>query len=490
LHLVLDLRLLPATIAIWINLYLILYFNNLRLSVALFILSFLPILKLQKNKKIIYFTSFMILLSTFIGFLRLDAVSNGEIDDMTNNKTQVKIVGVAKSDLKYRPNSNPFNTQGKWELIINSQEIHTEDASWRAEIAVLAIFNFEDSNVEYGSMLEIYGNAESSYRKDIALIVNATDHTLLNRPGPFHNSINEFRENFHKIVSQVNFSAAGLIPGLVSGDTRLQSVEFNEAMKRTGLTHLTAVSGGNIAILLAVFISFFKSLNLKRITVFILSVALLFCFLILVRFEPSALRATIMGLIGIWTLTFGGPRTGLGALVFSTFFLLLVDPWLAINWGFTLSVFATLGLILLAPEIQKLWIKQAPRTPRFIVLLFSLTLSAQIITYPLLSLMVNEISLVSLIANVLAMPTVAWVSVFGFLALIAASLIPPMAPLFVYLALPAAIWIELIAVNLSKLPFAQVSVSGQFFLVFIVLIPVVIGFRSHYRNRIKKALES
>jgi competence protein ComEC len=288
----------------------------------------------------------------------------------------------------------------------------------------------------------------------------------------------------------VNSSAAGLIPGLVSGDTRLQSEEFTQAMRKTGLTHLTAVSGGNIAILLAVFIWFFKVLRSSRKMIFFLSIILLIVFLILVRFEPSALRATVMGLIAVWTLTFGGPRTSIGALSFSIFFLLLIDPWLAINWGFILSVFATLGLILLAPEIQKIWIAKSPGTPKLIVLLASLTLSAQLITYPILGFMVGEISVVSIAANVLAMPTVAWVTVFGFLTLIFSTLFEPAGLIFAYLALPAAIWIEWVAVTLAKLPFAQIVVSAQAMVILTIFMVLSVVWKFKANIKMNKNHES
>ncbi len=432
----------------------------------------------------------MIIISSIIGFMRLDAVSNTQLTELTRNKSEVVFTAKTVSDLTYRANSNPFNTKGAWELSLATKTLSDSESSWQVAIGVLAIFDSEVFDIPFGSLLQFRGVAEKSYRNDYALIVRVTDYRLVKQPGRLNQTINTFRENFYLTAQKVNFSATGLIPGLVSGDTRLQSVEFSEDMERTGLTHLTAVSGGNIAILLAVFIWFFKRLHLSRKTVFVLSVLILGCFLILVRFEPSALRATVMGLIGVWTLTFGGPRTGLGALIFSTYFLLLIDPWLAINWGFILSVFATLGLIVIAPEIQKLWIKKAPNSPRFIVLLFSLTLSAQLITYPLLGFMVGEISLISLLANMLAMPLVAWVSVFGFLALITASLIPPLAIFFVYLALPGAYWIEQVAMQLAKLPFAQVAISGQVIVLVLVLVAVAWRLRAHHNNRMNQATES
>ncbi|MGA1099069.1 MAG: ComEC/Rec2 family competence protein [Candidatus Nanopelagicales bacterium] len=193
-----------------------------------------------------------------------------------------------------------------------------------------------------------------------------------------------------------------------------------------------------------------------------------------------------MGLIGIWLLTFGGPRTSFGALNFSIIFLLLIDPFLATNWGFMLSVAATAGLILLAPQIQKLWVAHLPKTPKFLMLLITMTLSAQLVTYLLIGFMVGEISLISLAANALAMPTVAWVTVFGFLTLISATVAPPLSIIFIYLALPAAIWIEFVANSLAKFPFAQISFSSVTFFALITAVSAVVGYK--YRNLIRISL--
>lgn len=201
------------------------------------------------------------------------------------------------------------------------------------------------------------------------------------------------------------------------------------------------------------------------------------------------MRATVMGLIGIWALTYGGPRTRFGALNFSILFLLLIDPFLSINWAFILSVAATAGLILLAPQFQKIWVSHLPRTPKLFVFLITLTFSAQLVTYPILGFMVGEISLISLLANTLVMPTVAWVTVFGFLTLIFATVYAPLASFFIYLALPAAIWIEWVAETFAKVPFAQVTFSPLIFFVVISAIAIGVLYKTKRHNKIKNLRE-
>jgi competence protein ComEC len=474
LYLVFDARLVLPTVVVWINLVLI--FKSLEFKLVFLIILLLSVAYyfFTSFRKELLVTFLLVLLSTLLAFFRIASLSNEQIDNLISQNEVVLIEGVITRDLIHRPNKNPFTNQDRWELSIKSNKVSAGSFVWRVRVPVLIDLNYEHTNLELGSKVRIIGKPTKSYRSDHALMVKAESIKALEDPDKLNMVINIFRENFSSTVQRVDKSAAGLIPGLVSGDTRLQSDEFTLAMRKTGLTHLTAVSGGNIAILLAVFIWFFKVLRSSRKLIFLLSIFLLLIFLILVRFEPSALRATVMGLIAVWTLTFGGPRTSIGALNFSIFFLLLIDPWLAVNWGFILSVFATLGLIVLAPEIQKIWIARAPSTPRLIVLLASLTLSAQLITYPILGIMVGEISLVSILANILAMPTVAWVTVFGFLTLIFSTLLEPAGLIFAYLALPAAMWIEWVALTFSKIPFAQISVSAKSMMVFTICLALAV----------------
>ncbi len=438
-----------------------------------------------------YFIEILLIMTLLIGsslfiFLRLKTLDQAVTQDLILTKSSVKIVAITQSDVQVRENKNPYTDQSYWEVLAKSKSLSEEENTWNASLPIILTFSQEPSGLTYGASVEVVGQIAASYRDDKAFLVRVEEASIAQHPSYFYSEINRFRENFSQVAKSVNHSAAGLIPGLVSGDTRLQSDEFTEAMRKTGLTHLTAVSGGNIAILLAVFIWFFKALTLRRKSVFSFSLLLLIVFLFLVRFEPSAMRATVMGLIGIWSLTFGGPRTSFGALNFSIIFLLLIDPFLATNWGFMLSVAATAGLILLAPQIQKLWVAHLPKTPKFLILLITMTLSAQLVTYPLIGFMVGEISLISLAANALAMPTVAWVTVFGFLTLISATVAPPLSIFFIYLALPAAIWIEFVANSLAKFPFAQISFSSVTFFALITAVSAVVGYK--YRNLIRISL--
>jgi ComEC/Rec2-related protein len=478
----------PASV-VWMNLIVIIKFEIYWFALIICLLGCFLAINYKKLRIEVMIVIILIITSTFLIFSRFDSLTNQKIQVLIDERSELEIVAELKSDLMLRTNKNPFTKQDKWEVVAKTSRVSTKENTWHVEIPIVLIFSNQPTDIEFGTKIQVMGRVSTSYRPDRAFVLQVSRYQKLAGANKFYENINIFRENFSAKARSINHSAAGLIPGLVSGDTRLQSDEFTEAMRKCGLTHLTAVSGGNIAILLAVFIWFFQVLRFRRKSIFFLSVILLIIFLILVRFEPSAMRATVMGVIGIWALTYGGPRTSFGALNFSILFLLLIDPFLSINWGFILSVAATAGLILLAPQFQKIWVSHLPRTPKLFVLLVTLTFSAQLVTYPILGFMVGEISLISLLANTLAMPTVAWVTIFGFLTLIFATLYAPFASLFIYVALPAAIWIEWVAETFEKVPFAQVTFSPLIFFAVILVITIGVLWKLNPHNKIRDLRE-
>ena len=142
--------------------------------------------------------------------------------------------------------------------------------------------------------------------------------------------------------------ARGLLPGLVIGDTSALPPDLDEAMRATGMTHLTAVSGSNVAVVIGLVFGGCTLVGVPRRLRPWLAMLALAGFVVLARPEPSVLRASAMGAIGLIGISrhrrsIGPPLLG-GAILT----VLTVDPWLARSYGFVLSTLATLGLLLLA----------------------------------------------------------------------------------------------------------------------------------------------
>jgi competence protein ComEC len=147
-----------------------------------------------------------------------------------------------------------------------------------------------------------------------------------------------------------------------------------------------------------------------------------------------------------------GRRTwALNALAIATLILLISDPWLAVEFGFGLSVLATAGILLLAPAMAE---KFSKRMPLPLALGLSVTLAAQLFCLPLLMQLQPGLPTYSVVANLLAGPMVAPVTVLGMIALLLTPLAPPLVAIVSWIASLGTWVIELVAIFFSGLPVA------------------------------------
>ncbi len=241
----------------------------------------------------------------------------------------------------------------------------------------------------------------------------------------------------------------GLLPGLVLGDTSGTDPDLADDFRVAGLAHLTAVSGANVAILVAVVLGIAKRAGLRRVFLPPLGVATILGFAAVVGPEPSLLRAAVMGLIAVLALSLGRPNRAAPALLASVILLLLADPWLARSFGFALSVSATAGLLTLAPRWTEAW---ARRMPRPLAAAIAVPAAAQVACAPLIVLLAGNISLVGIPANLLAVPAVAPAMCFGLAAAATQSLSPWLAALLAEPAGAAAWWIVVVGRTAAGVP--------------------------------------
>ncbi|MFP3580328.1 ComEC/Rec2 family competence protein [Arthrobacter sp. SIMBA_036] len=232
------------------------------------------------------------------------------------------------------------------------------------------------------------------------------------------------RESFLTAARWLPGDAAGLLPGMVIGDTSGLPESLNTDMKTTGMTHLTAVSGANCSLVLGGFVLMARCLRLSRPVAAILASCGLVAFVVMVGPDPSVMRAALMGGVGLASLVGGWRGRSLTFLCLSATMLLLMDPPMASNIGFLLSVLATLGIVLLAVRIAA-WIP--PRIPRWVAVGFAVPLSAQLLCTPVIVALQPQFTPYALLANIIAGPLVAPVTVLGTIAVPVSAVVPGLA---------------------------------------------------------------
>ena len=260
------------------------------------------------------------------------------------------------------------------------------------------------------------------------------------------------RRDFRRAASALPGDGGALLPGLAIGDTSSVSATLSDAMKTASLSHLTAVSGANCAIVVGLALALGAAGGLPRLARLAVAALVLAGFVVVVTPEPSVIRAAVMAVVALIALATGRAARGFPLLCVAVVVLLTIDPWLSRSYGFALSVLATAGLLLLArplAEVMARWL------PRGLALVLAVPLAAQLACQPVLLMLNPSLPLYGVAANLLAEPAAAPVTVLGLIACMAAPEFPPLATVVSAIAWLPASWIAAVATFFAGLPGAR-----------------------------------
>ena len=267
------------------------------------------------------------------------------------------------------------------------------------------------------------------------------------------------RQRFLSSLRGISADCIGLVAGLSIGDTSRLSPALLADFKVLSLTHLTAVSGTNCAIVLGVVWFVIGRLKFGRVTVsrwpkFCVAGLALVGYVELVGFQASVLRAGTMAMAVLLGKTLGRNLKALNALVFTCGLLVVIDPWLIFDYSFLLSVLACVGILVVAPAMAKLLRLRAPRLPHWLTLGVAVSLSAQLLCFPVLLMLQGGFSTYSILANLIAEPLVTPITLLGLAAVFASAIVPPIASMLSFIASLFALPITWIASTVSRWPAA------------------------------------
>jgi competence protein ComEC len=260
---------------------------------------------------------------------------------------------------------------------------------------------------------------------------------------------NGLRARFRDAAGTLPGDGGDLLPGLAIGDTSAVGKPLDAAMKATSLSHLTAVSGANCAVVIALVMLAGAAVGLPRALRLGLSVLILVGFVVLVTPEPSVLRAAVMAALVLAALARGRPVRGVPILALASLILLAIDPWLSHSYGFILSVLATGGLLVLAAPLTRLLSRWMPL---WLAAVLSIPLAAQLACQPVLILLNPSIPTYGVFANVLAEPAAPVATVLGLIACVLLPILPLAGQFAAALAWLPAAWIAAIATFFAGLP--------------------------------------
>ncbi|MGW1492846.1 ComEC/Rec2 family competence protein, partial [Streptomyces sp. NPDC002402] len=261
--------------------------------------------------------------------------------------------------------------------------------------------------------------------------------------------------------------ARALLPGLVVGDTSRVPPDLQDAFEATDLTHLLAVSGSNLTVVLILLIGppgtallaerrgLAPRLGITLRGAALLGGGLTLAFVVVCRPEPSVLRAAACGAVALLAIGTGRRRSLLPALAAAVLLLVLYDPWLARSYGFLLSVLATGSLLTIGPRWSAAL--QRRRVPPRLAEALGAAAAAQAVCAPVVAVFAARVSLVAIPCNLVAELAVAPATVLGFAALAAAPVAMPVAEAVARCAGWPAGWIASVAHTGAALPGAEVG---------------------------------
>ena len=262
------------------------------------------------------------------------------------------------------------------------------------------------------------------------------------------------RSGLRSAASGLPAAERGLLPGIVVGDTSGLDPQLQADFRTVGLTHLVAVSGANLAIVLSALLALVSCVGAGRRTRSVVIAVGIVAFVVVARPSPSVLRAAVMGSVALIALVTGRPRAALTALSASVFVLLLFVPQLATSAGFALSVLATGAIVLVAPRWRDAW---SQRLPHRLAESLAVALAAQLACAPLLAALFGQFSIASVLANAVAEPAVPLATVAGALAAVVSPVCHPLAVGLVWVAWLPVRWLVFVAQAGAGLPFAAIG---------------------------------
>ena len=255
-------------------------------------------------------------------------------------------------------------------------------------------------------------------------------------------------------ASTLPLREGALLTGLTIGDTARMSPADEEIYRDTGLAHLIAVSGSNIAIVVgSVLVVMARRSLLARLAA---AATVLVMYVTVVGPDASVLRAGVMGALALIALAAGRRHEVLSTLAYALSALLIVRPEMLDSLGLQLSAAATAGLALWSGRLAA----YLARLPRVIGFTLAATLAAQFAVAPLLVHHFERLSLVAPLANLLALPAVAAATLLGLGGGVLAAVSPAAGGLVMYLAYPFVWWIVEVADATALPSWASVDVPA------------------------------
>ena len=410
-----------------------------RTTIALLVLTLFALS--QRKRRLIVLVAALALGSSVMS-LRQQSLQSSAITDYFDQSVEVQLRLTTDPHLTTKRVSGRNFLPPSYSALANLIQFEGATGNFKLRVPVRVIMSdLSAKSLLPGQRISVSARVLASKEPRVAaLLISNSKIEVLTQPSRWAASLARIRLGLRSASG--GGDGGSLIPGMVLGDTSLQSDEFKDQMRRSGLTHLVAVSGANFAIVSA-FVLWCMQFVFRTMRLRVLATAIaLICFIALVRPSPSVLRAAAMAAVLLIAYATKRGADSLPALGFAIAAVVIGDPWQSRDAGFALSVLATAGLLLFAPRIIAFFERALPK---LLAQAMAPPIAAMVFCAPVIVAIAGYLSPMSIIANLLAAPAVAPITIVGFIAALISPITPQISMFLVTLVKPMAWWIVTVA---------------------------------------------
>jgi competence protein ComEC len=377
--------------------------------------------------------------------IRAHHLDHGSVHELADRRAQVTVTGTVTSDPRVL--AGGWGDRTVWRVSVRSVIHNGRGVALRRP---LLVFADGSTGPELGAAVQLVGRLKPSDDRDVAAVLIVTrppEH--LADPGVWWRASGVLRASIRDAVRDRPTVPRALVPALVDGDDAGIPETVAEDFRETGLTHLLAVSGTNLTLMIGVLVASARWCRVRGRGLAVVGALGIVGFVLLARTEPSVLRAAVMGAVGLMGLGSGTRARGLRVLAAAVVALLLVDPGLARSVGFVLSVLATAGILVLAAPLRD---ALASWLPRWLAEAIAVPFAAQLACTPVIAAISGRVSLVAVGANMMAAPVVGPATVLGLAGGLVGLVSAPVGRLLAWPASWCVAWIAEVAERGADLP--------------------------------------
>ncbi len=388
--------------------------------------------------------------------LRAEAVRAGPLQALAAQGASIDVRGQVTSDaIRHEGRFAPYVL-----VFLTVTSVTARGVVMAVRSPLLVIGDVDWLKVSYGEKVDALGHLQPPDGPDLAaVLIAASAPVVTGGPSQLDGAVARVRAGLTEAARPLATSERALLPALVDGDVSAMPEETTADFKTTGLTHLLAVSGSNLTLVLGFVLFVARRLRVRAYGLAVVGVVAVVFFVLVARPQPSVLRAAAMGVVALAGMSAGSRARGVRVLCVAVIALVLLDPWLARSFGFVLSTMASAGIVLLGSPWRDLL---ARWMPRWLAEALAVPMAAQLVCTPVIAMISGQVSIVAVVANLAVAPAVGPATVASLLAGLVAMASHPLGHGAGRLAGIPLWWIVWVAGHAARLPGASIEWGAGF----------------------------